>query len=118
GGSTFACSRTAPGSEGIETSAPRWHEFCAPKPSRSRGKHMGRMDVIIGHIIETIRRLGLRRSVLIIAAQILAHGFLAQWASAATLDEIKQRHYMIVATEDDYPPFEYVVNGTPMGYDH
>ena len=38
--------------------------------------------------------------------------------SAASLDEIKKRGYMVVATEDDYPPFEYVVNGTPMGYDH
>ncbi|MBO0754610.1 MAG: transporter substrate-binding domain-containing protein [Bradyrhizobiaceae bacterium] len=39
-------------------------------------------------------------------------------ALGATLDEIKQRGYMIVATEDDYPPFEAVVNGTPVGYDH
>jgi polar amino acid transport system substrate-binding protein len=39
-------------------------------------------------------------------------------ALGATLDEIKKRGYMIVATEDDYPPFEYVVNGKPMGYDH
>jgi polar amino acid transport system substrate-binding protein len=39
-------------------------------------------------------------------------------AVAATLDEIKKRGYMIVATEDDYPPFEFVVNGKPMGYDH
>jgi len=28
---------------------------------------------------------------------------------------IKKRGYMVVATEDDYPPFEYVVNGKPMG---
>src|SRR6266576_856147 len=39
-------------------------------------------------------------------------------ASAASLEEIKKRGYMVVATEDDYPPFEYVVNGKPMGYDH
>jgi ABC-type amino acid transport substrate-binding protein len=25
---------------------------------------------------------------------------------------------MLVATEDDYPPFEAVVNGKPVGYDH
>src|SRR5205809_7067239 len=25
---------------------------------------------------------------------------------------------MIVATEDGYPPFEFVVGGKPMGYDH
>jgi polar amino acid transport system substrate-binding protein len=39
-------------------------------------------------------------------------------AFGASLDDIKKRGYMVVATEDDYPPFEYVVNGTPMGYDH
>jgi polar amino acid transport system substrate-binding protein len=39
-------------------------------------------------------------------------------AFGASLDEIKKRGYMVVATEDDYPPFEYVVNGAPMGYDH
>jgi polar amino acid transport system substrate-binding protein len=39
-------------------------------------------------------------------------------ALGATLDEIKKRGYMVVATEDDYPPFEAVVNGKPVGYDH
>jgi polar amino acid transport system substrate-binding protein len=39
-------------------------------------------------------------------------------AFAASLDEIKKRGYMVVATEDDYPPFEAVVNGKPVGYDH
>jgi polar amino acid transport system substrate-binding protein len=39
-------------------------------------------------------------------------------ALGASLDEIKKRGYMIVATEDDYPPFEAVVNGKPVGYDH
>lgn len=39
-------------------------------------------------------------------------------ASAATLEEIKKRGYMIVATEDDYPPFEFVKDGVPMGLDH
>ena len=39
-------------------------------------------------------------------------------AHAATLEEIKQRGYMIVATEDDYPPFEFVKDGVPMGLDH
>ena len=38
-------------------------------------------------------------------------------ASAATLQEIKQRGYMIVATEDDYPPFEFVKDGVGMGLD-
>jgi polar amino acid transport system substrate-binding protein len=39
-------------------------------------------------------------------------------ALGATIDEIKKRGYMVVATEDDYPPFEAVVNGKPVGYDH
>jgi polar amino acid transport system substrate-binding protein len=42
----------------------------------------------------------------------------ASLALGASLDEIKKRGYMIVATEDDYPPFEAVVNGKPVGYDH
>lgn len=38
-------------------------------------------------------------------------------AAAASLDDIKKRGYMLVATEDDYQPFEYIVNGKPTGYD-
>jgi polar amino acid transport system substrate-binding protein len=62
--------------------------------------------------------LGLLMSVASLAVVSL---ILAAWpsrASAASLDDIKKRGYMIVATEDDYPPFEYVVDGKPMGYDH
>jgi polar amino acid transport system substrate-binding protein len=39
-------------------------------------------------------------------------------AWSATLAEIKQRGYMIAATEDDYPPFEFVKDGKPQGLDH
>lgn len=39
-------------------------------------------------------------------------------AQAATLDEIKARGSMTVATEDNYKPFEYIDNGTPKGLDH
>ena len=38
-------------------------------------------------------------------------------ARAATLDEIKKRGYMSVATEDDFRPFEFTVDGKPTGYD-
>jgi polar amino acid transport system substrate-binding protein len=38
-------------------------------------------------------------------------------SGAATLDEIKKRGYMSVATEDDYRPFEFTVDGKPTGYD-
>jgi polar amino acid transport system substrate-binding protein len=48
----------------------------------------------------------------------LASTLVTQAASGASLEEIKKRGYMIVATEDDYPPFEFVVDGKPMGYDH
>lgn len=39
-------------------------------------------------------------------------------ASSATLEEIKARGVMTVATEDDYKPFEFVLDGKPMGLDH
>jgi polar amino acid transport system substrate-binding protein len=39
-------------------------------------------------------------------------------AHAATLAEIKARGYMIVATEDDYKPFEFMENGKPVGFDN
>jgi polar amino acid transport system substrate-binding protein len=39
-------------------------------------------------------------------------------ASAASLKEIEPRGYMIVATEDDYAPFEFVEDGQPKGFHH
>src|SRR6185312_2191229 len=39
-------------------------------------------------------------------------------AHAATLDEIKKRGYMIVATEDDFRPFEFIKDGKPTGFDN
>jgi polar amino acid transport system substrate-binding protein len=39
-------------------------------------------------------------------------------STAASLDEIKKRGYMAVATEDNYPPFEFVQDGQPAGLDH
>jgi polar amino acid transport system substrate-binding protein len=51
------------------------------------------------------------------AALAAAAGGLPRPGRAATLDEIKQRGYMIVATEDDYRPFEFVQDGKPTGFD-
>ncbi|MCY7321648.1 MAG: transporter substrate-binding domain-containing protein [Phormidesmis sp. CAN_BIN36] len=34
------------------------------------------------------------------------------------LNQIKKRGYLSVATENDYPPFEFLVNGKPTGFDH
>lgn len=39
-------------------------------------------------------------------------------ASTASLKEIQARGYMIVATEDDYAPFEFVEGGQPKGFHH
>jgi polar amino acid transport system substrate-binding protein len=39
-------------------------------------------------------------------------------AQGATLEEIKKRGYMIVATEDDFRPFEFIKDGKPTGLDN
>lgn len=38
--------------------------------------------------------------------------------SQTLTDRIQRRGYLKVATEDDYPPFEFLVNGKPTGFDH
>jgi polar amino acid transport system substrate-binding protein len=60
----------------------------------------------------------LRGMLLRIALGLLIAAALHHYATAATLEEIKKRGYMIVATEDDYKPFEFVQDGKPMGFDH
>lgn len=37
---------------------------------------------------------------------------------AATIDEVKSRGYLLVATEDNYRPFEFMEEGKPTGYDN
>ncbi|MFP3566167.1 transporter substrate-binding domain-containing protein [Paraburkholderia sp. SIMBA_030] len=39
-------------------------------------------------------------------------------AHAASLEEIQKRGYIVVATEDDYRPFEFVKDGKPTGFDN
>lgn len=39
-------------------------------------------------------------------------------STAATIEEIKARGYMSVATEDDYAPFEFVADGVQTGFDN
>jgi polar amino acid transport system substrate-binding protein len=51
-------------------------------------------------------------------AAMIGMSLSAHVASAATLDEIKARGYMIVATEDDYKPFEFMEDGKPTGFDN
>jgi polar amino acid transport system substrate-binding protein len=60
----------------------------------------------------------LTRAIVGIAGVVILGVIGTSTAFAATLDEIKKRGYMVVATEDDYPPFEYIVDGKPVGYDH
>jgi len=38
--------------------------------------------------------------------------------AAASLDEIRKRGYSVVATEDDFRPFEFIKDGKPTGFDN
>ena len=62
--------------------------------------------------ITTTTRRGL------LAALLLPLALWAAGAHGATLEEIKKRGYMIVATEDDFRPFEFVKDGKPTGFDN
>ena len=53
-----------------------------------------------------------------LVAQFGLFGLGDQSARSATLDEIKARGCLIAATEDDFPPFEFVKDGKPQGLDH
>ena len=53
----------------------------------------------------------------LLAAFLLVAGLSPQ-AGAASLEEIKKRGYLIVATEDDFRPFEFVKDGKPTGFDN
>jgi polar amino acid transport system substrate-binding protein len=53
----------------------------------------------------------------LLAAQF-AMPMLSGKAAAASLDEIKKRGYLTVATEDDFRPFEFVKDGKPTGFDN
>lgn len=39
-------------------------------------------------------------------------------AHGATLEEIKKRGYLVVATEDDFRPFEFIKDGKPTGFNN
>ncbi len=55
---------------------------------------------------------------LVLLTTWLAFDLAAAGAQAASLDEVKKRGYMIVATEDDFRPFEFVKDGKPTGFDN
>ena len=57
------------------------------------------------------KELGLWRK-LALAGCVLSASFAAQ----ADMSDIKDKGYMTVATEDDYAPFNYIVDGKPEGF--
>jgi len=59
-----------------------------------------------------------RRSLMAVLAVPLVFAAMLSTARAATLDEIKKRGYLVVATEDDFRPFEFVKDGKPTGFDN
>ena len=58
-----------------------------------------------------------RRLTLGLAAALMVMPLLPGLAGAGSLDEIKKRG-LIVATEDDFRPFEFVKDGQPTGFDN
>jgi polar amino acid transport system substrate-binding protein len=58
-----------------------------------------------------------KRMVLGLLAVLLTMPTLARGAAAASLDEIRKRG-LIVVTEDDFRPFEFVKDGKPTGFDN
>jgi polar amino acid transport system substrate-binding protein len=67
-------------------------------------------------IVSLIRNPLPRRLALVLTLALLTMPLLVG-AQAASLDEIKQRG-LIVATEDDFRPFEFVKDGQPTGFDN
>jgi len=63
-------------------------------------------------------RLTSRRSAVASLLMPLALLVAIPHASAATLEEIQKRGYLVVATEDDFRPFEFVKDGKPTGFDN
>jgi polar amino acid transport system substrate-binding protein len=67
--------------------------------------------------VSLIRNPMPRRLVLGLAAALLAVPMLSSASKAAGLDEIKKSG-LIVATEDDFRPFEFVKDGKAVGFDN
>ena len=63
-------------------------------------------------------RLTSRRSAIASLLMPLALLISVPHAHAASLEEIQKRGYLVVATEDDFRPFEFVKDGKPTGFDN
>ncbi len=66
----------------------------------------------------TLTRRDILRRATVAGSALLAGVALNRAVRAATLAEIKARNLMIVATEDDFKPFEFVEDGKHTGYDN
>lgn len=64
------------------------------------------------------RRMRIGKSVMALTVAMTAALGYSAISHGATLDEIKSRGYLLVATEDDYRPFEFMDEGKPTGYDN
>ncbi|MFT6980703.1 MAG: polar amino acid transport system substrate-binding protein [Marinobacter psychrophilus] len=74
-------------------------------------------NVSMYHSIRTLFRSGnLAKSLTGLAVIISATFCMASTSHALTVEEIEQRGYIKVATEDDYRPFEFIENGKSTGY--
>ncbi|BFQ93187.1 transporter substrate-binding domain-containing protein [Gallibacterium anatis] len=67
----------------------------------------------LSKIKKTVYRTLLRQGTVLLCSAL----WLGQ-VSAITLDEVKARGYLAVATEDDYAPFEMIKDGKPEGFTH
>jgi polar amino acid transport system substrate-binding protein len=64
-------------------------------------------------IVKRIGSVTLALLTALLAVEIAAPG-----ATAASLQEIQKRGYLVVATEDDFRPFEFIKDGKPTGFDN
>jgi polar amino acid transport system substrate-binding protein len=55
---------------------------------------------------------------LVLTTALLALTVAAPRAYSASLEEVKKRGYLVVATEDDFRPFEFIKDGKPTGFDN
>src|SRR6202022_2576601 len=88
--------------------------FCRPRPT---GYHINGGRFIMTMYPLTCSNFLSRRLMLALLAAQFAMPMLIGNARAAGLDEIKKRG-LIVATEDDFRPFEFVKDGKPTGFDN
>ena len=59
-----------------------------------------------------------RRRALAALSLLLVPWALTNTAHAATLEEVRKRGYLVVVTEDDFKPFEFIKDGKPTGFNN